>query len=77
MHVELRWATKATKKLKIKKNPFNEVGIYFTLCISILSKSIDARFNLDHFAHFVCFNAITTFKPNDDDVRYKKGALRS
>jgi hypothetical protein len=69
MHVELCWATKATKKLT---SPLNEVGIYFTLRISILSRSIDAIFNLDHFARFVSLNALTTFKPNDDNARYKR-----
>ena len=66
MHVELHWATKK------KTPPLTKVGRYFTLHISMLSKSIDARYNLNHFAHFVCFNALTKLKPNDDDTRYKK-----
>lgn len=56
----------ATRDNTNKMSSLKNVGKYLTSSPSSMSKSIEARSDLDLFLEFVCFNASTTFKPMDD-----------
>lgn len=48
-------------------SPSKDEGKYFTLHNLIFPKSIEARYDFDHFFDLVHFNASTICKTNDED----------